>query len=49
MAPVIHYDLKLHQMVVKIVFLNGDLNETIYMMQLEKLESKDSKLPCMQA
>jgi hypothetical protein len=33
MALVAHYDLELHQMNVKIVFLNGDLEENIYMAQ----------------
>jgi len=30
MALVAHFDLKLHQMDVKIVFLNGNIDETIY-------------------
>ena len=30
-----HYDLELHQMDVKTVFLNGDLDETIFMAQSE--------------
>ena len=40
MALVAHYDLELHQMDVKTVFLNGDNEETIYMVQLENFESK---------
>ena len=31
MALVAHYDLELHQMDVKPAFLNGDLDETIFM------------------
>ena len=34
MALVVHYDLELHQMGVKTVFLNGDLEENFYMDQL---------------
>ena len=33
MALVAHYDLELHQMDVKTVFLNRDLDENIYMAQ----------------
>ena len=33
MSLVAHFDLKLHQMGVKIVFLNGEIDETIYMEQ----------------
>ena len=35
MALVAHFDMKLHQMDVKTAFLNGDLNETIFMAQPE--------------
>ena len=35
MTLVAHYDLELHQMDVKTVFLNGDIDETIYMVQPE--------------
>ena len=34
MAIMVHYDLELHQMDVKTVFLNGDLFEDVYMVQL---------------
>jgi hypothetical protein len=33
MALVAHYDLELHQMDVKTIFLNVDLEENIYMTQ----------------
>ena len=35
MALVAHFDLELHQMNVKTTFLNGNLDEEIYMKQLE--------------
>ena len=43
MALVAHYDLELHQMDVKTAFLNGNIDETIYMVQSENFESNDSK------
>jgi len=33
MALVAHYDLELHQMDVKTIFLNGDIDEMIYMVE----------------
>ena len=35
MALVAHFNLELHQLDVKRAFPNGDINETIYMVQLE--------------
>ena len=43
MALVVHFDLELHQMDVKTAFLNGDINETIYMMQPKIFVSGDTK------
>jgi hypothetical protein len=35
MVLITHYDLELHQMDVKTMFLNGDLQESLYMTQSE--------------
>jgi Reverse transcriptase (RNA-dependent DNA polymerase) len=43
MTLVAHFDLELHQMDVKIVFLNGDIDESIYISQPPNYESDDSK------
>ena len=43
MALVGHYDLELHQMDVKTAFLNGNVEETIYMVQPEGFETKGSE------
>jgi Reverse transcriptase (RNA-dependent DNA polymerase) len=43
MALVAHFDLELHQMDVKTVFLNGDIDECIYMSQSPNYESDNSK------
>ncbi|RVW19330.1 Retrovirus-related Pol polyprotein from transposon TNT 1-94 [Vitis vinifera] len=44
MALVAHYDLELHQMDVKTAFLNGDIDETIYMVQPENLCPKTQRI-----
>ena len=36
MTLVVYFDLELHQMNVKTTFLNGNIDETIYMVQPEK-------------
>ena len=41
MALLAHFDLKLHD--VKTTFLNGDINETIYMVQSKNFVFGDSK------
>eukprot|EP00253_Pinus_taeda_P009013 PITA_09013 len=47
MALVAHFDLELQQMDVKTTFLNGDLEEEVYMKQLEGFPSSDDeKLVC---
>ncbi|KAL9265248.1 Retrovirus-related Pol polyprotein from transposon TNT 1-94-like protein, partial [Drosera capensis] len=43
MALVAHFDLELHQMDVKTAFLNGDIEETVYMQQPENFVSGDPK------
>ena len=43
MALVAHFDLELNQMDVKTAFLNGDIDETIYMVQPENFVSGDTK------
>ena len=43
MALVAHFDLELHQMDVKTAFLNGDIEEIMYMVQPEKFVLGDSK------
>jgi len=40
MALVTHFDIELHQMDVKTAFLNGDIHETIYMVQPENFVSE---------
>ena len=44
MALVAHFDLELHQMDVKITFLNGDLSEEVYMVQHEGFEEKGKEI-----
>ncbi|KAH9688238.1 Integrase catalytic domain-containing protein [Citrus sinensis] len=43
MSLVAHFDLELHQMDVKTAFLNGDIEETIYMVQPENFVLGDPK------
>ena len=43
MALVAHFDLELHHMDVKTMFLNSNIDETIYMVQLENFVSRDPK------
>jgi len=43
MALIAHFDLELHQMGVKAMFLNGDIDETIYMVQPENFVSGNPK------
>ena len=43
MVLVGHFDLELHQMNVKTTFLNGDIEEEIYMMQPDSFEAKGSQ------
>jgi hypothetical protein len=40
MALMAHYDLELHQIDVKITFLNGDLLENVYLAQLKSFTVK---------
>ena len=42
MALVAYFDMELHRMDVKTAFLNGDLNEEVYMMQPEGFVANDS-------
>lgn len=47
MAITAHYDLELHQMDVKTAFLNGDLQEDIYMVQPSGfIESEKENMVC---
>ena len=43
MALVAHFDLELHQMDVKTMFLNGNIDEPIYMVQPENFVFGDPK------
>ena len=43
LALVAHYDMALEQMDVKITFLHGDLDEQIYMEQLEGFSQSEHK------
>jgi len=44
MSLVAHFDLELHQIDVKIAFLNGDIDETIYMVQPENFVSENQRI-----
>ncbi|THG98301.1 hypothetical protein EW026_g3860 [Hermanssonia centrifuga] len=44
LALTAHHDLEIHQMDVKSAFLNGDLNEEIYMQCPPGFEAKDGKV-----
>ena len=47
MALIAYFDLELHQMDVKTVFLNRDLKKEVYMEQLERfLMQKNKRLVC---
>ena len=43
MALAAHFDLKLYQMDVKTTLLNGDIDGTIYMVQLENIVSETQR------
>lgn len=43
MLLVAHFKLKLHQIKVKIIFVNGNIDETIYIMQSENFMLGDPK------
>ena len=43
MALVAHFDLELHHMDVKTAFLNGEIDETLNMVQPENFVSGDTK------
>jgi hypothetical protein len=43
MALVTHFDLKLHQIDIKTIYLNDDIDVYIYILQQPNYESDDSK------
>jgi hypothetical protein len=43
MSMVTHLELELHVMDLKTTFLNGNIDETMYMVQPENFVSKDSQ------
>ena len=46
LALAAHYDLIVHQMNIKSVFLNAELNEKIYMKCLEKFKNSEKNIIC---
>ncbi|RDX68109.1 Copia protein, partial [Mucuna pruriens] len=46
MTLVAHFDVELHQMDVKIVFLNGDIDETVYMVRPKTVPNDFKSMVC---
>ena len=43
MEIVAHFDLEIHQMDVRIAFLNGDLSEDVYMVQPPSFDAAEKE------